>query len=138
MAQPATQPGTVKSEVLGEWLTDNGNQLTLLARPGTGYASVWLSNHGQPVKIGCALYAGGVVREVRWEGLWTEQTDAWKSQQRSHITALIAARHAGQPLAVLSWEVVNTSLAEPGGNGARAFWFGVCRYNVTPIREGPL
>lgn len=97
MAQPATQPGTAKSEVLGEWLTDNGNRLTLMARPGTGYASVWLSNHGQPVKIGRALHAGGVVREVRWEGLWAEQTDAWKSQQRSHITALIAARNAGQP-----------------------------------------
>ncbi|GAA2170521.1 hypothetical protein GCM10010403_49290 [Glycomyces rutgersensis] len=99
MPQPATHLRTTKSEVLGEWLTDNGNQLTLMARPGTGYASIWLTHHGQPVKIGYALHAGGVVREVRWEALWTEQTDAWKAHQRRHIAALIAAHHAGQPLA---------------------------------------
>lgn len=97
MTRSATQVGTAKSEVLGEWLTDNGNQLTLMARPGTGYAPIWLSYHGQPVRIGYALHAGGVVREVRWEALWAEQTDAWKAQQRSHIAALIAARHAGRP-----------------------------------------
>ncbi|WP_133884181.1 hypothetical protein [Glycomyces sp. NRRL B-16210] len=111
MKQPAVQLGTAKSEVLGEWLTDNRNRLTLMARPGTGYASVWLSYHGQPVKIGRALHAGGVVREVSWEGLWAEQTDTWKSQQRSLITALIAARHAGQspaPKAELPSSVLGT------------------------------
>jgi hypothetical protein len=54
-----------KSEILGSWLTGRGNKLTVMARRGTGYASVWLDYQGTPVKIGYALHAGGVVREVR-------------------------------------------------------------------------
>jgi hypothetical protein len=81
-------------EVLGEWQTTNGNLLSLKARRKTGYASVWLDYQGQAVKIGYALHAGGVVREVRWEVPWNEQTRAWKGQQRHHIASLIADWHA--------------------------------------------
>ncbi|MEU6250466.1 hypothetical protein [Glycomyces sp. NPDC047010] len=84
-------------EILGEWETPSGNRLTLKARKTSGYASVWLSWHGKPVRIGYALHAGGVVREVRWEEPWNEQTDVWKTEQRKHVAALIAAWHAGQP-----------------------------------------
>ncbi|MEU6247462.1 hypothetical protein [Glycomyces sp. NPDC047010] len=84
-------------EILGSWLTGRGNKLTVMARRGTGYASVWLDYQGTPVKIGYAVHAGGVVREVRWEEPWREQTDAWKSQQRSQIAALVAAWHAERP-----------------------------------------
>jgi hypothetical protein len=84
-------------EILGSWLTCRGNKLTLMARRGTGYASVWLDQQGTPVKIGYALHAGGVVREVRWDELWREQTDTWKSQQRSQIATLVAAWHAERP-----------------------------------------
>ncbi|MEU5871428.1 hypothetical protein AB0A73_07660 [Glycomyces sp. NPDC047369] len=81
-------------EVLGEWETVRGNRLSLKARRKTGYASVWLDYLGKPVKIGYALHAGGVVREVRWGTPWNEQTPAWKSQQRGHIASLIADWHA--------------------------------------------
>jgi hypothetical protein len=94
MTQTQVTGRTAKSEVLGEWTTDHGNRLTLMARRATGYASIWLNHHGKPVKIGYAVHAGGVLREVRWEPLWNEQTDAWKIKQRNHIAALIAAWHA--------------------------------------------
>lgn len=84
-------------EVLGEWTVDSGNRLMLKARRSTGYASIWLDYRSQPVKIGYTLHAGGVVREVRWEPPWAEQTEAWKAQQRAHIASLIAAWHAEQP-----------------------------------------
>lgn len=84
-------------EILGSWLTGRGNKLTVMARRGTGYASVWLDQQGTPIKIGYALHAGGVVREVRWDEPWREQTDAWKSQQRDQIAALVAAWHADRP-----------------------------------------
>jgi hypothetical protein len=97
---------------LGEWATENDNRLMLKARRTTGYASIWLDHRGHPVRIGYALHASGVVREVRWEAPWAEQTDAWKAQQRSHIAALIAAWHAGAPrastAAVLPASVVGT------------------------------
>jgi hypothetical protein len=91
------QSNRATPEILGSWLTGRGNKLTVMARRGTGYVSVWLDHLGTPVKIGYALHAGGVVREVRWEEPWREQTDAWKSQQRSHIASMVAAWHAGQP-----------------------------------------
>jgi hypothetical protein len=94
MAQTQTTGHPTKSEVLGEWTTERGNLLTLLARRMTGYASIWLNYHGKPVKIGYAVHASGVLREVRWEAPWREQTQAWKNQQRNHIAALIAAWHA--------------------------------------------
>ncbi|WP_157974850.1 hypothetical protein [Glycomyces dulcitolivorans] len=50
--------------------------------------------NGHPVKIGYAVHSGGVVREVGWEVLWSEQTDAWKAQQRSQIASLFAVWHA--------------------------------------------
>jgi hypothetical protein len=87
---------TAKSdfEVLGRWQSDSGNWLSLKARKKTGYASVWLEYHGHPVKIGHAVHAGGVVREVRWDPPRSEQTGAWKAQQRNQIASLIAAWHA--------------------------------------------
>lgn len=87
---------TAKSdfEMLGRWQSDSGNWLSLKARRKTGYASVWLGYHGHPVKIGHAVHAGGVVREVRWDPPRSEQTEAWKAQQRNHIASLIAAWHA--------------------------------------------
>ncbi|GAB3994828.1 hypothetical protein GCM10029992_10440 [Glycomyces albus] len=84
-------------EVLGEWSVESGNQLMLKARRKTGYASIWLDCQGQPVKIGYALHASGVVREVRWEPPWAEQAEAWKSQQRAYIASLVAAWHAERP-----------------------------------------
>ncbi|WP_335985903.1 hypothetical protein [Glycomyces sp. MUSA5-2] len=81
-------------EILGEWQTTNGNRLMLKARSKTGYASIWLDHNGHPVKIGYTLHAGGVLRDLRWEAPWREQTQAWKTQQRNHIAALIAAWHA--------------------------------------------
>ncbi len=94
----AERGGKTSPEVLGEWTTGTGNRLTLMARKGTGYASIWLSSRGQPVKIGYALHAGGVVRSVAWEEPWRNQTEAWKAEQRRQIGALIAAWHAEQPL----------------------------------------
>lgn len=84
-------------EILGEWETEKGNRLMLKARRLTGYASVWLYYHGHPVKIGYALHSSGVVREVRWETHWREQTETWKATQRRHIASLIAAWHADLP-----------------------------------------
>jgi hypothetical protein len=81
-------------EVLSEWETFGGNRLMLKARRKSGYASIWLDYNGHPVKIGYALHAGGVVRSVGWETLWSEQTEAWKTQQRKHITAVIASWHS--------------------------------------------
>lgn len=91
----SVKDGSAEFEVLGEWTTATGNRLSLKARKATGYASIWLHHRGNPVKIGHALHAGGVVRELRWEAPWREQTEAWKAQQRHHITALIAEWHAG-------------------------------------------
>lgn len=87
---------TAKSdfEMLGRWQSDSGNWLSLKARRKTGYVSVWLDYHGHPVKIGHAVHAGGVVREVRWDPSQSEQTEAWKAQQRNHIASLIASWHA--------------------------------------------
>ncbi|PRY56017.1 hypothetical protein [Glycomyces artemisiae] len=99
MARTATQEtrqGSVNEfENLGEWQTSTGNILRLKARRKTGYASVWLDYNGHPIKIGHAIHAGGVVREMRWEAPSNEQTPAWKVQQRSHIASLIADWHAG-------------------------------------------
>lgn len=81
-------------EILGEWETATGNVLRLKARRKTGYASVWLDHNGNPIKIGYAVHSGGVVREVRWEAPWNEQTPAWKAQQRNHIASLIVDWHA--------------------------------------------
>ena len=97
MTRSQVKDRTHEAEVLGEWWTDNGNLLTLMARRFSGSASIWLNSKSNPVKIGCALHAGGVVREVRWEAPWREQTDAWKTQQRIHIASLIAAWHANMP-----------------------------------------
>ncbi|GAB3221725.1 hypothetical protein GCM10027447_07760 [Glycomyces halotolerans] len=97
MAQPQVKSRSSQPEVLGEWLTGKGNRLTLMARRSTGYASIWLDHHGNPVKIGYALHGGGVVRSVCWDEPWRDQTDAWKAQQRSHIASLVAGWHAGQP-----------------------------------------
>jgi hypothetical protein len=97
-------------EVLGEWETASGNRLMLKARRKSGYASIWLDYNGHPVKIGYALHAGGVVRSIGWEPLWGEQTEAWKTQQRNHIAALIASWHADDsgpaPLSPLPASVV--------------------------------
>jgi hypothetical protein len=92
--QGTSQGGTAGFEILGEWETATGNVLRLKARRKTGYASVWLDYNGDPIKIGYAAHAGGVVREVRWEPPWNEQTPAWKVQQRGHIASLIADWHA--------------------------------------------
>jgi hypothetical protein len=92
----AAPEGKSQPEVLGEWTTGTGNRLFLKARKTTGYASVWLQRPGAPVKIGYAMHAGGVVREIRWEEPWAEQTATWKAQQRRQVAALIAAWHAGQ------------------------------------------
>lgn len=81
-------------EVLSEWETFSGNRLMLKARRKSGYASIWLDYNGHPIKIGYALHAGGVVRSVGWETLWSEQTEAWKTQQRNHVIAVIAAWHS--------------------------------------------
>lgn len=81
-------------EVLGEWETVSGNLLTLKTRRKTGSASIWLDYNGYPVRIGYVLHAGGVVRKVRWEAPWREQTQAWKTQQRNHIAKLVASWHA--------------------------------------------
>ncbi|MEU5874090.1 hypothetical protein AB0A73_21355 [Glycomyces sp. NPDC047369] len=93
-AQVAGRGGNSSFEVLGRWQSSAGNWLSLKARRRTGYASVWLDYNGHPVKIGYAVHSGGVLREVRWEVLWAEQTDAWKTQQRRQIASLLAAWHA--------------------------------------------
>ncbi|WP_133884379.1 hypothetical protein [Glycomyces sp. NRRL B-16210] len=84
----------------------------LKTRLKTGSASIWLDYNGKPIRIGYALHAGGVLRQVRWEAPWRDQTRAWKTQQRNHIAALIAAWHAesAQPPrpAVLPPSVVGT------------------------------
>jgi hypothetical protein len=90
--QAPNQPA--KPEVLGEWTTEHGNRLTLMARRTTGYASIWLTHLGKPAKIGSAAHSGRVLREVRWDEPWREQTEAWKNQQRRHIASLIATWHA--------------------------------------------
>lgn len=81
-------------EILGEWQTVNGNRLMLKARRKSGYASIWLDRKEHSVKVGYALHSGGVLRELRWEAPWREQIPAWKTQQRHHVAALIAAWHA--------------------------------------------
>jgi hypothetical protein len=92
--QGTNQGGTARFEILGEWQTATGNVLRLKARRKTGYASIWLDYNSNPIKIGYVAHAGGVVREVRWEPPWNEQTTAWKAQQRNYIASLIADWHA--------------------------------------------
>lgn len=92
--QGSGKNGTAEFEILGEWETASGNMLRLKARRKTGYASIWLDHNGHPIKIGYAVHAGGVVRGVRWDSPWNEQTSAWKVQQRHHIASLIADWHA--------------------------------------------
>lgn len=92
--QGPNRGNTAGFEILGEWQTATGNMLSLKARSKTGYASIWLDYNGNPIKIGYAAHAGGVVREVRWEPPWSEQTAVWKVQQRNHIASLIADWHA--------------------------------------------
>ncbi len=89
------QPDT--PEVLGEWITEGGSTLSLVGKPSGQYASIWMQRGGsEPRKIGRAEHAGGVLRSVRWDEPWREQTDAWKEIQRRKVSAILAERFAEQ------------------------------------------
>lgn len=79
--------------LIGRWVTDKGNDLHLRARPGSGYASIWLTRCGRPWRIGSVTHTAGEVHALRWEPPWRDQTPAWKTWQRDHAAALLAAWH---------------------------------------------
>lgn len=76
-------------------MTEGGSTLSLVGKPDSQYASIWMQRGGgEPRKIGRAEYAGGVLRAIRWEEPWREQSDAWKEIQRRKVSAIVAEQYA--------------------------------------------
>lgn len=88
---PTEQDQQELPEVLGEWSTEGGTTLSLVGKASGQYASIWMQRDGgEPRKIGRAEHAGGVLRSMRWDEPWREQTDSWKEVQRCKASSVVA------------------------------------------------
>jgi hypothetical protein len=94
---PTEQDERELPEVLGEWTTEGGTKLSLVGKSRGQYASIWMQRDGNmPRKIGRVEHAGGVLRSIRWDELWREQTEGWKEVQRNQAAAILADWHAAR------------------------------------------
>ncbi|WP_335992306.1 hypothetical protein [Glycomyces sp. MUSA5-2] len=86
MQQTENQP-----EVAGSWTTAAGNRLYLMARRGTGYASIWLDSRPEPARIGKVRRDGASVLGIEWGEPHRGQTIEWKAAQRHEVEQALRA-----------------------------------------------